>query len=246
MTSSLQSTEKESLVGSGAILSNNNNNKNINNIQNNKDENISHIERVKQKRNKVLALHKNKVASSSLHNKNNNNNNNNKDLVLLNGMIDNNFGAYFSSGASSSEISNLKENDGKIQNCDTYRKVNGNEINSPILQLTANDLGGVDADFSLFTNMICNNKIDNSDGKQQLELKEQFDTNKNTDSGALDAELSFLLKEQRELEEKFESEKLIQLSNSSSDGSIVSTTSTDAILHNSLDDDDDVDVTDVT
>ena len=98
---------------------------------------------------------------------------------------------------------------------------------------------------SLFTNMVCNNKIDNSDGKQQLESKEQFDTNKNTDSGDLDAELSLLLKEQREFEAKFESVKLIQLSNSSSDGSNVSTTSTDAILYNSLDDDD-VDVTDVT
>ena len=217
MNPTLQLTKNESFDGSGAGLSNNNTNKNSNNIQSNKNKNISHIEIVKQKRSKVLAIHNKNLLKSSLHSKNNNNNtnnnrnsnnnNNNMDLMPLNGLLDDNFGFVSSSDGPSSEISNMKENDEKRDNCDTYRLINGNGINSPNLQLTTKDLGGGDADLSLLTDMVCNNKIDTVDGKQQLKSKDNFDKSKNTDSSA---------------------------------SSIISTSSTDAILYDSEEDQVDV------
>ena len=65
-----------------------------------------------------------------LYNKNNNNNhknnnrhNNNNDLVILNGILDDNIGVDISCDSLSSEISSLKENDGTIENCEHTNSV---------------------------------------------------------------------------------------------------------------------------
>ena len=96
--------------------------------------------------------------------------------------------------------------------------------------MTRNDLDGLDVSSSILTNMVCNNnkkRIDSfsTDNKQQLDLKEKFDKGKNTD-----------LSKSQWLG-KYDLEKLTQKFNTDSDGSIISTSSTDAILHNSLEDD---------
>ena len=219
-TLNLQMTENGKLGSSGSISFNNkynntNNNNNNNNKQSNQQrEQYSHIEKVKEKRMRVLGRHNSNVLCPSLHNKNNNNthknnnknnnnnNNNNNEITMLNELLDYNLTPNSSFESSISGLSSLKENDGTIGNCDTYHKFSGIGIKSPNLQLTGNDYGGFGANLSLFTNMAC--------------IK-----NKHTNT-----ELSKI---------NDNSEKL----GDSSDGSIVSTVSTDAVLHNSVDDDDD-------
>ena len=226
-TSNLQLIEKEKLDGFGAVSLNNNNNNNNNNKQSNKNKNnnnnkeYSHIEKVKEKRRQVLARHNVKVLCPSLHNKNNNNRKNNK------------------------------KND--------YNNNNNNNEMTMLNDLLDDNLtpnSSFDSSISGISSLKENNESIGNQGTYRgingISIKSSNLQWTRDDLGDLDAGVSSFTnmvcndKEDKnteldELEENLDKNK--QIGNDSDDESMVSTSSTDAVLRDSEMDDDDVNPT---
>ena len=215
-TSNLQMTKNEKLDSFGAIsFDNNNNNSNNNNNNNNKQsKETSHIDRVKEKRRQVLARHNINVLCPSLHNKNNNNKHKNKN-----------------------KNSNNNNNNGMVMLNDILDdnitpNISFDSLDSENSSSKENDgtIGNRDTYHSL-----------NGSGIKSLNL--QLTGNDSGDSGAVLSSITNMVcnnnkGKNTDLSKLQDNLEQIEHLSDISDGSIVST-STDAILRNSEDDDDD-------